>query len=288
MPKLHIITGPTAVGKTEAALTWAEKNNAEILSCDSICVYRGMDIGSAKPTAAQQKICPHHGIDLVEPSERYAVTKYIAYAQKIIAECRARDKDILVTGGSGFYLAAFFGAVTDEIPVTDSVIKEVQELQKKGLASMLARLNEIEGGTLPAWLDQKNPIRIAKALERRLSSERSLDDLREDFLSKESPFAAYTITHDLLEREDSDLKKRILLRTDQMLKSGLIDEAEWLLKLNLNPELPSARAVGYRATMDWLRAGRLVALDGLKERINLDTWALVRKQRKWFARLNLS
>ena len=97
----------------------------------------------------------------------------------------------------------------------------------------------------------------------------------------------YKITYELIEREDAELKNRIIQRTDLMLKTGLIEESEKLLQLNLNPELPSARAVGYRATMDWIQSGRQVALDGLRERINLDTWALVRKQRKWFNRLGL-
>ena len=288
LPRLHIITGPTAAGKTDASLIWASKNNAEILSCDSVCVYRGMDIGSAKPTPEQQAQCKHYGLDLVDPSERYSVVRYIDYAKACIKDAHSRGKNILVTGGSGFYLAAFFGPVTDEIPVSDAVIHEVRQLQQKGTDAMLQRLREVEGNTLPGWLDTKNPIRIAKALERRLSSDRSLDDLREEFLQKESPFAQYKVTYELIEREDAELKNRINQRTELMLKTGLIEESEKLLKLNLNPELPSARAVGYRATMDWIQSGRQVALDGLQERINLDTWALVRKQRKWFNRLGLN
>ena len=288
LPRLHIITGPTAAGKTDASLIWASKNNAEILSCDSVCVYRGMDIGSAKPTPEQQAQCKHYGLDLVDPSERYSVVRYIDYAKACIKDAHSRGKNILVTGGSGFYLAAFFGPVTDEIPVSDAVIHEVRQLQQKGTDAMLQRLREVEGNTLPGWLDTKNPIRIAKALERRLSSDRSLDDLREEFLQKESPFAQYKVTYELIEREDAELKNRINQRTELMLKTGLIEESEKLLKLNLNPELPSARAVGYRATMDWIQSGRQVALDGLQERINLDTWALVRKQCKWFNRLGLN
>ena len=288
LPRLHIITGPTAAGKTDASLIWASKNNAEILSCDSVCVYRGMDIGSAKPTPEQQAQCKHYGLDLVDPSERYSVVRYIDYAKACIKDAHSRGKNILVIGGSGFYLAAFFGPVTDEIPVSDAVIHEVRQLQQKGTDAMLQRLREVEGNTLPGWLDTKNPIRIAKALERRLSSDRSLDDLREEFLQKESPFAQYKVTYELIEREDAELKNRINQRTELMLKTGLIEESEKLLKLNLNPELPSARAVGYRATMDWIQSGRQVALDGLQERINLDTWALVRKQRKWFNRLGLN
>ena len=287
-PVLQILTGPTAVGKTETALSWAEKNNAEILSCDSVCVYRGMDIGSAKPTTEQQQRVRHHGIDLVEPTARYSVTQYITYAQDTVRDIQSRNKNILITGGSGFYLAAFFGPVSDDLMVNEATINEVRQLQEQGLDALLRRLQEIEQRPLPEWLDQKNPIRVAKALERRLSSEQSLDEIREEFLLKKSPFEGFTVKTDLLERPDEELRTRISQRTHAMLKEGLVEEAEKLLSLNLDPELPSARAVGYRATMDWLADGKKVALDGLAERINLDTWALVRKQRKWFKRLGLS
>ena len=287
-PVLNILTGPTAVGKTEAALVWAEKNHAEILSCDSVCVYRGMDIGSAKPTPAQQHRVRHHGLDLVEPTSRYSVTQYVTYAQGVIAQNLAEGKNTLITGGSGFYLAAFFGPVSDALLVSDATVNEVRLLQQQGLEALLRRLREIEKGPLPTWLDQQNPIRIAKALERRLSTDLSLDELREDFLQKKSPFEGYTIKAELLERPDDELRARIAQRTQAMLNEGLIAESQKLLELNLDPELPSARAVGYRATMEWLSAGQEVALEGLAERINLDTWALVRKQRKWFNRLGLS
>ncbi len=287
-PPLHVLTGPTAVGKTDAALDWAEQHNAEILSCDSVCVYRGMDVGSAKPTTAQQARVRHHGLDLVAPTERFSVVQFVSMARAAITDAHQRGKKILVTGGSGFYLAAFFGPVADEYPISDAVIEMVRTLQSQGPAAVLAALQEIEGTTeLPSWLDTRNPIRVVKALERRLASGRPLNSLREDFLLRPGPFADHPVTSELLERPDGELRKRIAQRTDEMLRSGLIAEAEHLLTLNLDPELASARAVGYRATMEWLQDGRRVALEGLAERINLDTWALVRKQRKWFRRLDL-
>jgi len=287
-PAIHVLTGPTAVGKTEAALTWAERHDAEILSCDSVCVYRGMDIGSAKPTAAQQARVRHHGLDLVAPTERFSVVQFVAMARAAIADAHARGKRILVTGGSGFYLAAFFGPVSDDLPIGEAVIETVRTLQARGTEAVLAELRALEGAALPDWLDVHNPIRVAKALERRLASGRPLAELREEFLQRRGPFADHPITCELLERPDSELRNRIAARTTEMLNGGLIEEAEHLLSLNLDPELASARAVGYRATMDWIGGGRRVALEGLAERINLDTWALVRKQRKWFRRLDLT
>lgn len=287
-PAIHVLTGPTAVGKTETALRWAEQHDAEILSCDSVCVYRGMDIGSAKPTAEEQRRVRHHGLDLVDPSERYSVSQYVDMARAAIAAAHARDKRILVTGGSGFYLAAFFGPVTDELAIPQTITDEVRTLQRQGLAPLLHRLREIEGPKLPEWLDQQNPIRVAKALERRLASGRSLDSLRDEFLTRKGPFADHKVTYELLERPDEELKARIAARTELMLRMGIIEESERLLAMRLDPELTSSRAVGYRAVMDWLEGGKRVAMSGLAERINLDTWALVRKQRKWFRRLELA
>jgi len=273
-PAIHVLTGPTAVGKTETALRWAEQHDAEIISCDSVCVYRGMDVGSAKPTAEEQRRVRHHGLDLVDPSERYSVSQYVDMARTAIAGAHARGKRVLVTGGSGFYLAAFFGPVTDELEIPSAVAEEVRTLHRQGLASLLLRLRELEGPKLPDWLDLQNPIRVAKALERRLASGRSLDSLRDEFLTRRGPFADHPVTFELLERPDAELKARIAARTELM--------------LTLDPELTSSRAVGYRAVMDWLEGGKRVARSGLAERINLDTWALVRKQRKWFRRLGLA
>ena len=287
-PAVHVLTGPTAVGKTETALRWAEQHDAEIISCDSVCVYRGMDIGSAKPTAEEQNRVRHHGLDLVEPSERYSVSQYVDMARTAIASAHARGKRVLVTGGSGFYLAAFFGPVTDELEIPQAITDEVRSLQHQGLGAMLIRLREVEGQNLPDWLDAQNPIRIAKALERRLASGRTLDSLRDEFLTRRGPFADHPVTCELLERPDDELKARIASRTTSMLRDGIIEESARLLALNLDPELTSSRAVGYRAVMDWLEGGKRVAASGLAERINLDTWALVRKQRKWFRRLGLA
>jgi tRNA dimethylallyltransferase len=287
-PAIHVLTGPTAVGKTEAALRWAESHDAEIISCDSVCVYRGMDVGSAKPTAAEQRRVRHHGLDLVDPSERYSVSQYVAMARAAIAGAHGRGRRILVTGGSGFYLAAFFGPVTDELEIPPAVAEEVRTLHRQGLASLLLRLRELEGAQLPDWLDVQNPIRIAKALERRLASGRSLDSLRDEFLTRKGPFSDHPATFELMERPDAELKQRIAARTELMLAQGIIEEAERLLTMGLDPELTSSRAVGYRAVMDWLEGGKRVAMSGLAERINLDTWALVRKQRKWFRRLGLA
>src|SRR6185295_6125696 len=110
-PILHVLTGPTAVGKTEWALRWAEKNGAEIVSCDSLLFYRGMDLGTAKPTAAERARVPHHLIDICEPTAAMNVSHYVTLARRAVEDIAGRGRALLVTGGSGFYLKSFFAPV---------------------------------------------------------------------------------------------------------------------------------------------------------------------------------
>jgi tRNA dimethylallyltransferase len=287
-PELRLLTGPTAAGKTAAALDWAESTGGEILSCDSVCVYRGLDIGSAKPTPSERARVPHHGLDLADPSERFSVEAYVRHARAAVDHCLRRGKPLMVVGGSGFYLAAFFGPVTDRLAIPEAVRAEVRALQSAGIVALRHRLAEVEGGPLPGWLDADNPVRLAKALERRLASGHSLEQLRADFLARPGPFADLTLRAEIIDRPDPELRRRIHDRTRLMLDQGLVDEARALDALNLPEDLPSVRAVGYRETLAWLRGGQASSLEDLAQAIDRSTWALVASQRKWFRRLGLA
>ena len=140
---IFVVTGTTAVGKTETALRWAEEHDAEIVSCDSTNVYRGMDVGTAKPTREERARVPHHGIDLVSPREKFSVADYLAFAVPCVRALAARGKKILVAGGSGFYLKAFYAPVVDGIDVPESVRARVAALVAAGAVALsaLARKN---------------------------------------------------------------------------------------------------------------------------------------------------
>ena len=148
-PLLHVLTGPTAVGKTEWALRWAEARGAEIVSCDSLLFYRGMDIGTAKPTAAERARVPHHLIDLCGVTERMDITAYVAAARRAVTEIAARGRAVLVTGGSGFYLKSFFAPVADEVAVSAELRAEVAGLALAEAVAQLATLNP--GGRGAMW-----------------------------------------------------------------------------------------------------------------------------------------
>ncbi|NDC75961.1 tRNA (adenosine(37)-N6)-dimethylallyltransferase MiaA, partial [bacterium] len=144
---LYVLTGPTAVGKTALALEWAEANGAEIVSCDASLFYLGMDIGTAKPTKEERARVPHHLIDVCAVRERMDVARYVEAARAACADIVGRGRRVLVTGGSGFYLKAFFGPVADTIEIRGALRAEVAELERTaGLAGLVGRLRSINPG----------------------------------------------------------------------------------------------------------------------------------------------
>src|SRR5262245_14398301 len=145
MPQIiHVLTGCTAVGKTELALRWAEAKGAEIVSCDSLLFYRGADIGTAKPTRAELARVPHHLIDVRDVHEQMDVTRYVALAQAAVAHIFARGRAALVTGGSGFYLKAFFGPIADDVDVPAELRDEVRaQLNRAGLEALVTELRRL-------------------------------------------------------------------------------------------------------------------------------------------------
>ena len=277
---VYILTGPTAVGKTEWALRWAEEREAEIVSCDSLLFYRGMDVGTAKPTAAEQARVPHHLIDVLDVAETWDVTRYVAAALGACEEIRARGRHVLVTGGSGFYLKAFFAPVADDVDVAPEVRKAVSErLEKEGLGALVQELQALNPDGLGA-LDVRNPRRVVRALERCLASHRTLADLAAAFSRQPAPFADWEIRLTRLDRARADLDGRVDARVRAMLAAGLVDEVRRLLAAGLRTNPSAAKAIGYRETIAWLD-GRICESE-LAGLIAKNTRALVRKQLTWF------
>ena len=275
-PALHILTGPTAVGKTEWALRWAEQNNAEIVSCDSLLFYRGMDIGTAKPTAVERARVPHHLIDICAIAERMDVTQYVARVHAVVAGIQARGRNILVAGGSGFYLKSFFAPVADEIAISPALRLQVSQLSSSAAVEELRRLNPGGLGTL----DIANPRRVTRALERCLASGRALEDLTRDFAQQAPPFAGFQTRIVRLERAPEALREIIDRRVRAMLDDGLVEEVVRLRQEGLEENPSAARAIGYREVLALLEGK--IAASALAGEIAKNTRALVRKQRTWF------
>lgn len=277
---LHIISGPTAVGKTAFALGYAERENAEIVSCDASLFYRGMDIGTAKPTKEELARVPHHMIDICEVDESFDIVAFDAEARRVIGEIFERGKGVVITGGSGFYLKSFFAPVIDTVVVPADVRAAVVGLyEREGLEALLAELNRRSPDGV-GNLDTQNPRRVLRALERCIASGRSLPVLQADFEALPEPYATFTKRLTLLERDPDELRKRIELRAKQMLEMGLVAEVAGLLERGIERNPSAAAAIGYRETIAFL-AGKLPEAELLPAIIQ-NTMHLVKKQRTWF------
>ncbi len=277
---LHIITGPTAVGKTEYALGYAEAHNGEIVSCDASLIYRGMDIGTAKPSKEELARVPHHMIDLCAVDEPYDIVAFDRDVRVAVNEILARGKLAVVTGGSGFYLKSFFAPVIDTIMVSGEVRMYVAGLyQKGGLKGLLAALGEKSPEGF-GKLDSKNPRRVLRALERCIASGKSLPKLQAEFEARPEPYGDFEKHFVLLERDPVALKERVVLRAGKMIDAGLIEEVEDLLAKGLERNPSAASAIGYHETIAFLK-GELPEAE-LLPKIIQNTMQLVKKQRTWF------
>jgi len=277
---LYVLTGPTAVGKTEWALRWAETFGAEIVSCDSLLFYRGMDVGTAKPTAAERRRVPHHLIDILGVTETWDVARYVTAARAACDDIQARGRRVLVSGGSGFYLKAFFAPVADDVEVPAGVRRTVAaRLEREGLAALVGELLALNPGGLGV-LDIRNPRRVVRALERCLASRRTLADLAEAFARQPSPFADWQPRVVQLDRPRAELEARVDARVRSMLAAGLVEEVRRLVAAGLRTNPSAARAIGYRETIACLE-GRMRE-DDLAAAIGKNTRALVKKQLTWF------
>ena len=275
-PALHVLTGPTAVGKTEWALRWAEARRAEIVSCDSLLFYRGMDIGTAKPTGAERARVPHRLIDICEVTERMDVTDYVAAARRAVEEIAGRGRAVLVTGGSGFYLKSFFAPVADDVAVPAELRAEVAALP---LPEAVARLRELNPGGLGA-LDVANPRRVTRGLERCRAAGKTLAELAAEFARRPGAFADWRVELTRLDREPAELERRIEARVAAMLRDGLVAEVRGLRAAGLEKNPSAAGAIGYREVIAMLDGALPEA--ALAAEIAKNTRALVKKQRTWF------
>ncbi len=278
--EIYVLAGVTAAGKTATALAWAERGGAEILSCDSLLFYRGMDLGTAKPTPEERARVPHHGLDLVPVNQPYDIGTYLDYAERVVRETGERGKRVLVVGGSGFYLQSFFAPVIDEVEVSPALREQVRDWEEaEGLAGLLERLRELNPAGL-GDLDLDNPRRVSRALERCVASGKGLLDLQECFRDEDFPFRKHRKVTWMLDREPGDLEERVRRRTAAMLANGLLEEVETLREAGLEENPSACRSVGYRETLLFLDGA--ISRKEWEEKIVVATMRLARKQRKWF------
>ena len=279
-PVIYLLAGVTAAGKSVLSLDFAKAVGGEILSCDSIAVYRGMDIGSAKPSHGDRQKVVHHGIDLVDVNKIFSVAEYSMYAKNVIERSLNKNVPIVVTGGSGFYLQSFLSPVVDEIEVSEEIRNRVGQINaERGLDGMLKILQEFNPDGL-GGIDVLNPRRVMRGLERCLASGKTILQLKKEFEGQGNPYGNFEKRVIWLDRENEDIEGRISRRTKIMLEDGLLEETKKLLSLGIETNSSASNAVGYRECIACLK-GKITS-DELLAAINHSTRRLVSKQRKWF------
>lgn len=280
------IAGPTAVGKSEIALLLAEKLGGEIISADSMQVYRGLDLGTAKPSPAERARVPHHLIDICDLTEAYDAAQFIRRAQSAVTEISARGHVPIFCGGTGLYFKAFLSGL-GEAPATNPELRAELEA-----ASFEALLNELHERDPAAYeqIDKQNPRRVIRAVEvirltgKPFSAQRARwgetlgEPQNESSGSRgRSPLRMYCFT-----RSSPDLHARINARVDAMFTRGLIEETRALLSHGLAENKTAMQAIGYRQVVEYLRDGR--SLTETIELVKSRTRQFAKRQLTWFRR----
>ena len=280
-PQYICLAGPTACGKSACALAISQSlrntHEIEVISVDSALVYRGMDVGTAKPTPAERALVAHHLIDIIEPTESYSAARFVSDAVRLISEIRARGRWPLLVGGTMLYFKALFEGL-DAMPPADADVRAAltHELERHGLPSLHKQLEQFDP-TTASRLAPGDTQRILRALEVYRVSGQTLSSLQ-----KKSSSARQTEYPLLISLEPSDrtwLHQRIEQRFMQMLAQGLVAEVDALMKRgDLHPDLPSMRCVGYRQSWEGLQRGdtSLVAERGIAA-----TRQLAKRQMTW-------
>jgi tRNA dimethylallyltransferase len=276
-----VLVGPTAVGKTELALRLAQQFNCEIISMDSMQVYRGMDIGTAKPSKQERASVPHHLIDIADPDEQYDAARFVHDALVAIEDISARGKTALLIGGTGLYLKALFEGLFDALPADKAIRERLQvRLAEEGRAVLHAELCRIDPAA-GARIHPNDTQRLLRGLEIFQASSRTWTELIEEQRQAGQGRAVFSRVYQAgLHCGKEELHERIVRRTLAMLESGLIEEVERLRQAGYGPELPSMQAIGYRHVSrfldgEWSRTE-------LAEQLIFDTRRYAKRQMTWF------
>jgi tRNA dimethylallyltransferase len=270
-----MILGPTATGKSSLAIKLAKGLNGEIISADSMQVYRGMDIGTAKPSKEEQGKVPHHLIDLKDPDKSWTVSDFISRANEIISSLHKRGKLPILVGGTGLYLNSFLEGYSFPITAPNPALRA--RLEKEEASKLWEKLNKIDAAAA-GKISKNDKKRIIRALEVYEGTGMPISKLQ-----KRSPITdIYNVIMVGLNMDREKLYEKINKRVDLMIESGLIEEVKGLLAKGYDRTLTSMQALGYKETIDHLEGKRPLGetIDLIKQK----TRNFARRQMTWFRR----
>jgi len=271
-PQTILIAGPTAVGKSEIALRLAGQLGGEIISVDSMQVYRGLDIGTAKPSSAERARVPHHLIDICDLTESFDAAQFARLAHRIVAEIQSRGHVPILCGGTGLYFKAFLDGLGDA-PSADKKLRA--ELEVTPLERLLEELRERDPAAYEK-IDRKNPRRVIRAVEVIRLTGKPFSEVQ----SPKSKVQSQKPEFFCVMRAPDDLRKRIDVRVDAMFARGLVDETRELLKRGLEQNKTAMQAIGYRQVVEHLRGER--SLTETIELVKIRTRQFAKRQLTWF------
>jgi tRNA dimethylallyltransferase len=269
-----LIAGPTATGKSEIALRLAELLGGEIISADSMQVYRGLDIGTAKPSPADRARVPHHLIDICDLTESFDAAQFARLAHRTVAEIQSRGHAPVLCGGTGLYFKAFLEGL-GEAPAADAKLRA--ELEAAPLEKLLEELRGCDPAAYEK-IDRQNPRRVIRAVEVIRLTGKSYSEQRVDWNSCHS--SPVTCPFYCFSRSPADLHARINARVDAMFARGLVDETRELLKHGLAENKTAMQAIGYRQVVEHLRGERSLA--ETIELVKIRTRQFAKRQLTWF------
>ena len=280
-PKILVICGPTASGKTALAVELALRHHGEVVSADSMQIYRRMDIGTAKPTREEMRGVPHHMLDVADPEEDFSVARYVDMAAKCVADILSRGKLPILAGGTGLYIDSLLSGRTFAPFQPDSPLRgELEEqLRREGGAAMLARLAQVDPDSA-ARLHPNDEKRIVRALEVYQSTGKTITQHNLETQAIPPRYDALTLALAFERRED--MWSRIDRRVDQMMDQGLVAEVQGLLDSGVPAKCTAMQAIGYKEMAAALRGDGDV--DRAAREIQLRSRQYAKRQLTWFRR----
>ncbi|KXG76865.1 tRNA (adenosine(37)-N6)-dimethylallyltransferase MiaA [Thermotalea metallivorans] len=276
---LLVIVGPTAVGKTETSIAVAKKLNGEIISADSIQVYKHMDIGSAKPTLAEREGIPHYLMDEIDPRENFSVAEFQSKAKEYIRMIHEKNKLPIIVGGTGLYVNAILYQMDFTGTASNWALRKKleQEAAMYGNEFLHDKLKEIDPNAA-ARIHPNNVKRVIRALEVYYEGGERVHDFQNTFV--ENPEYDYVLIG--LNRDRKELYERINKRVDLLIENGLVEEVKYLMNLGLDEENISMKGLGYKEIIGYLKGK--YSFDEAVEILKRDTRRYAKRQLTWFRR----
>jgi tRNA dimethylallyltransferase len=274
---LVIINSPTATGKTDLAVKLALEFGGEIISADSLQVYRYLDIGTAKPTMEERKGIKHHLIDVIKPDEEFNAALFAENVRAIISKLAGEGKPVFVAGGTGLYIRALLRGMIDTPDVDENIRKYYRKLRdthgKKYIYDLLLQRD----ATAAAQINPNDSVRVIRALEVLEQTGESITVKQKKHSFADRPYETYKIG---IQIERKELKQRIELRTEKMIAAGLLDEVKGVLAMGYNENLKPLQSLGYKQIIGFLR--NKYDWQSCVDLIKRDTWQYAKRQMTWF------